>query len=238
METVINSIGNLLYNHRYIFAFLGAWFEGNYIMILSGVFYKFGFFKFWGLMAVLNLGYFLGGVMYYMMGRIGGQKVLEKWVRRLHLTKKLLLRLENYFKKHSVKTILITRITYGLAIPALIIAGSFRMKWKKFLIVNLISTIIWVFGAFALGYVFGISYSALGKITKTIAVGLAIALFVIMVFLTFFVFHWFMRSIKLKFMKRLENNRFQLIRKIGSAFNYLINGKNKQKKQNNKEHED
>ena len=201
MDLIINSIANLLLEHRYIFAFLAAWFEGNYIMIVAGVLYKFGFFKFWGLMIVLNAGYFVSGIMYYVIGRIGGNKVLEKIGRRMHLTNKLLLKLENYFKKHSAKAIVITRITYGLAIPVLIIAGSFKMKWKKFLLANLISTLIWVPGAFAIGYVFGISYSALGKITRSIAVGLTIVLFIAIVFLSFFVFHWLMRKAKLKFMK-------------------------------------
>lgn len=230
METLVGSIGNLLYNHRYIFAFLAAWFEGNYIVIISGVLYKFGFFKFWGIMAVLNVGYFLGGVMYYIIGRVGGNKILDKIGRRMHLTNKLLSGLEKYFKKHSAKTIVITRITYGLAIPALIIAGSFKMKWKKFLLANLISTIIWVFGAFAVGYVFGVSYAALGKITRSIALGLTIVFFIAMVFLSIFIVHWLMSRAKIKFMRRIENNRFHLFKKIGSMVNYLVNGKDEKDK--------
>ena len=47
MEIVsTNSVLNLLYQHRYIFVFLGALFEGTFIMILAGVLYKFGYFKF------------------------------------------------------------------------------------------------------------------------------------------------------------------------------------------------
>jgi membrane protein DedA with SNARE-associated domain len=165
-----------------------------------------------------------------MIGRIGGHRILDKLSKRFRVPEKLLLKLENYVKKHSAKAIFLTRVTYGLGIVVLIIAGSFRMKWKRFLIVNLIGTIVWVFGAVAVGYVFGISYSALGKITRSIAVGLTIVLFIAIVFLSLFIFHWLMRKAKLKFMKRVENNRFKLFRKIGSVVSYLINGKDEQKK--------
>lgn len=225
MELIANSILNLLYEHRYIFSFLGALFEGTYIMILGGVLYKFGYFKLWGVLVILLSGYVLNGVMFYLMGRMGGNTALEKWGGRFHLTKKLLAKLEDYFKKHSIKTIFITRITYGLSGPTMMIAGSFKMKWKKFLIVNLVASLIWVLIMFGLGYVFGTSFKALGEITKGIAIGAVIALFILTVSLSVFVVYWIKHFTKIKFLKRLENNRFQFFRKIGSLINVLINKK-------------
>ncbi len=173
MDIFLNSVGNLLYEHRYIFSFLGAFFEGNYIVILTGALYKFGYFKLLGLITVLVSGYFLGGIMYFFIGRIAGNKILEKWTKKGRFTRNFLLKLEKYFKNHSVKTIFLTRITYGLGVIVLIMAGSFKMKWKKFVIVNLIGSFAWVIIALTIGYIFGISFEVLSKITKTIAVGLA-----------------------------------------------------------------
>jgi membrane protein DedA with SNARE-associated domain len=225
MEIIANSVSNLLYEHRYIFAFLGALFEGTYIMILAGVLFKFGYFNFWGLIGILTLGYFLNGLGFYLIGRMGGHKVLKKWGKRLHLTKKLLERIEKYFKKHSVKTLFITRLTYGLSWAALIIAGSFKMKWKKFLLINLVTDIIWVGAMFGLGYVFGVSYRALIVVTKTITLGLTIILFAIIILISFLILFWLRWFAKSKLLKRLENNRFQFLERVGKVIDNLVNNK-------------
>jgi membrane protein DedA with SNARE-associated domain len=215
MELIANPIANLLYEHRYIFAFLGALLEGTYIMILAGVLFKLGYFKFWGLIAVLGLGYFLNGFAIYLIGRFGGHQILVKWGRKLHLTKKLLEKLETHFKKHSFKTLFITRLTYGLSFASFIIAGSFKMKLKKFLFVNLAGTIVWVLGMFGLGYLFGVSYEALRVVTKGITIGLTIVLVVIIIIISTLIVYWLRRLAKSRFLKRLENNRFQFLRQIG-----------------------
>lgn len=208
MEIVsTNSVLNLLYTHRYIFTFLGALFEGTFIMILAGVLYKFGYFNFWALMTVLLTGYFLSGIGWYLVGRYGGNKILDRWGRRLHLTKNLIKKLEEYFKNHSVKTLFITRITYGLGMVVLIIAGSFKMSWRKFLSVNVVGSIIWILATLGLGYIFGVSYRALGIITKTITLGLTIALFIILVLISILIVYWLRWFARTKFIQDLSEHK-------------------------------
>jgi len=227
MEVIsTNTIINLLYEHRYIFAFLGAFFEGTFIMILAGVLYKFGYFKFWGLMAALFSGYFLNGIAWYLIGRCGGNRILEKWGRRLHITKNLLEKLEDYFKNHSVKTIFITRITWGFSMVTFIIAGAFKMNFKKFLIVSIAASIVWISATLGLGYIFGASYRALGVITRSIAIGLNIVFFVIIVLISILIVYWLKRFARTKFMKKItKNNQFQFLHRISEAINNLVNGK-------------
>ena len=226
MEIIVNSILNLLHEHWYIFAFLGAVFEGSYIMVLAGVLFKFGYFNFWGLIAVLSLGYFINGLFFYLIGRFGGHQILDKWVKKLRITKKLLEKLENYLKKHSVKTLFITRITYGLSVPTFIIAGSFKMRLKKFILVTIVADFVWIFVMFGVGYVFGISYEAIGIIAKGIAAGFTVFLFVAIISLSIFIVYWLRRSVKAKFLKKLENHRFAFLRGFGKVISNLTNNKN------------
>lgn len=222
METIANTVANLLYQHRYIFAFLGAIFEGTFIMILAGVLYKFGYFNFWGLMAVLIGGYFINGFGFYLLGRFGGNKILEKWGKHFHLTKNLIEKLEEYFKNHSVKTLFITRITYGLSMIVFIIAGSFRMRWKKFIGVSLMASVVWVLALVGLGYVFGVSYRALTVINKSITIGLTIALFISIILISILIIYWLRRFAKTKFIKDLtQNNQSQFLRWIGEKISKL-----------------
>ena len=145
MDVIDNSVLKLLYEHRYIFAFLGALFEGSFIMILSGALLKFGYVNFWGLAAVLISGYFLNGIGWYLLGRIGGNAIIEKLIKRFRVGRKIIGKLEGYFQKHSVKTIFWTRITYGFSMFGFMIAGSLKMNWKKFLVRKLV-------GGYRLGF--------------------------------------------------------------------------------------
>jgi len=226
MEVVsTNSIVTLLYEHRYIFAFLGALFEGTFIMLLSGLLYKFGYFNFWGLITVLLSGYFLNGLMWYLIGRAGGYKILDRWGRRMHLTRRLIEKIEHYFKKHSIKTIFLTRITYGFSMYVLMIAGSLKMKWKKILPITFLAAIIWVFVMMSLGYVFGLGYGAIGKITKTIAVGLTILLFATITIISVSTVYLLIKFAKKIFINDVEKEEDSFFEKTGKIFNNLFKDK-------------
>jgi len=225
MVSLDNSILNLLYEHRYVFAFLGAFFEGTYIMLLSGVLFKFGYFNFWDMLAVLMSGYFLNGILWYLIGRAGGYKIIDKWGRRMHLTRKLIEKIEKYFQRHSMKTIFLTRITYGFSMYTLMVAGSLKMKWKKILWVTFFATIIWVLVMMGIGYIFGLGYSAMGKVTKTIAVGLTILIFAIIVLVSLFTVYLLIKFAKKIFISDVEKEEATLLEKTGEILNNLFNDK-------------
>ncbi|PJE57515.1 MAG: hypothetical protein COU82_01490 [Candidatus Portnoybacteria bacterium CG10_big_fil_rev_8_21_14_0_10_38_18] len=226
MEIVsTNSVLNLLYTHRYIFSFLGALFEGTFIMLLAGVLYKFGYFNFWGLMTVLLAGYFLNGLFWYLLGRFGGNKVLEKWVRRFRVGRKISDKLEEYFRDHSVKTLFITRITYGFSMYAFIIAGALKMSWKKFLSVSFAASLTWILVMIGLGYGFGASYKALSVITKSITFGLTVVLLAVIVLASLSFIYWLRYFARQKFVQDLENHQNSFVRKIGELISKSFNNK-------------
>jgi membrane protein DedA with SNARE-associated domain len=192
-------------------------------MLLAGVLYRFGYFNFWGLISVLVAGYFLNGFFWYVLGRLGGNKILEKFVKRFRVGKKISDKLEEYFKEHSVKTLIITRITYGFSMYAFIIAGTLKMAWKKFLSVTFIATIGWIAIMVGLGYGFGESYKALSVVTRSITLGLTAVIFasIVLVSVSFvYLLRFFTRQ---KFIQDLENHQVSFVRKIGSLMNRMFN---------------
>jgi len=224
METTINSILGLLYEHRYIFSFLAGLVEGAYSFVLLGVLLKFGYFNFWYLTCLMILGYFLNSIIYYLLGYWGGEKIIDKFIKRFRITRKLLDKIEIHFKKHNIKTIFITRILYGISIPVLLIAGAFKMKKKDFLIASFFASIVWVLIVLVVGYGLGTGYEVIGTAVKKIAEGLTIIAIIILVLLSILIIYWLKKITKLKFIKNLENHKFAFFRKIGKVIN---NGKNK-----------
>lgn len=224
MSEFISTITPFLHHHRYIFAFLGAFFEGNSIMLLCGFLYKLGIFKFLNIIAVLSLGYFINGYILYAIGRFWGRRVLEKWGSRFFLTKERLRKLERYCKKHMGRALIITRITYGFSMPTFIIAGMFKTKAKKFFWCSLIATFIWVLALFFIGYVFGTSYALLSKLVKLVAAWLVVALFIVIVLIAMFFVYWLRRSAEMKFLeKSLNQERWKWLKWLGKKIGEFLN---------------
>lgn len=207
MSALIDVITPFLYEHRYIFAFLGALFEGTNIMLLAGFLYKLGIFKFWNVLAVLFIGYIINGYFWYALGYWGGRKILEKWGPRFFLTKQRLEKLENYYKKHTTKALIITRITYGISSYIFIIAGIFKTKLRKFFWCNLVASIIWIFMMVGIGYSFGASYAALSKLVKFVAVWLVVLLFVVIVSMAIGLVYWLRKRARVRFIENIANHK-------------------------------
>ncbi len=224
MTEIINTIIPFLNQNRYIFAFLGSLFEGLNIMLVCGFLYKLGIFKFWNILIVLIAGYILNGYFWYGLGRFGGRSLLEKWGPKFFLTKERMLKIEKYFKKHTIKALILTRITYGIGGYVFAIAGIFKTKAKKFFWCNFIASVIWVVITFALGYSFGISYDALDNLVKTVAVWAVVVLFILFIGIAILLVYWIRKKAKARFLeKTITHKKWETIKRtimqIGKLFN-------------------
>ena len=227
IEVINNSVLRLLYEHRYIFALLGAILEGNFIMILSGVLFRLGFFDFWALAAVLIGGYFLNGIGWYLIGRIGGNVIVEKFMKRRKFGSKVIDKLELYFQKHSTKTIFLTRITYGISMFTFMIAGSLKMNLKKFLSASFIATIVWVLIMVSLGYGFGVGLQSLSRVTTGITFGLIVVIIILIILVSFSFIAWMRYLARTQFVKDLENHKSPFLSKIGEIITKSFHRKDK-----------
>ncbi len=207
INTIVDTITPFLYQHRYIFAFLGAVFEGTNIMLLAGFLYRLEVFKFWNLFFILFGGYILNGYFFYLLGRWGGRDFLEKWGPRFFLTQERIKKLEAYFKKHTVKTLLITRITYGLGAYVFVIAGIFKTKAKKFLWCNLFASFVWVSMMFTVGYIFGVSYEALSSLIRVVAVWVTVVLFIAIIAIPIALVFWMRKRAGKRFIETITNHK-------------------------------
>ncbi len=229
MEIIDNSLLQLLYEHRYVFAFLAAMLEGTFIMVLGGVLFKFGYFNLWHLFAVLVIGYFLNGVFWYLVGRLGGTQIIEKFIKRFKTGKRIMNRIEEYFNNHSVKTLFLTRITYGIGMFTFMIAGSLKMKWKKFAPINLLATITWVLIVGAIGYGFGASLQSLGNVTKGITIGIIAIIIFLIILISISFIAWMRYFARTQFVKDMENHDSVILSGIGGFIRRAFHHKSKKR---------
>lgn len=135
-----------------------------------------GFFKIQLAIPFAILGVLLGDIIWYVLGRTGRNfKFLNRFRKRLGEEK--IKRVEEKFKKNSIKTILLVRLIYGLRAIILFMAGVTKMNFFSFIALNFIGTFLWGAILMAVGYFFGQSIIVLQSYIENIILFISIVIF-------------------------------------------------------------
>jgi membrane protein DedA with SNARE-associated domain len=105
-----------------------------------------------------TLGYLLGSIAGWAIGRYGGRPLLERRGRWLHLGEDKLQRAERWFDRWDGLAVLIGRITPVVRSFISIPAGVFRMPLGRYTVLTLIGSAVWAFALAGAGYGLGSSY--------------------------------------------------------------------------------
>ncbi len=89
-------------------------------------------------------GAVLGDNTGFAIGHYGGRKIILSWGKYVFLTEKRLKKLEGYFRKRGGLIITVARFIQGLRQFNGIVAGISNVRWKKFILYNIIGAVLWV----------------------------------------------------------------------------------------------
>jgi membrane protein DedA with SNARE-associated domain len=102
-----------------------------------------------------TLGYTLGSVAGWGIGRYGGRPLLERHGRWLHLTPEKLDRGEAWFERYGDATVFVARIVPVVRSFISIPAGVAEMPLGRYTVLSLLGTVPWCFGLAAAGLALG-----------------------------------------------------------------------------------
>jgi membrane protein DedA with SNARE-associated domain len=105
-----------------------------------------------------TLGYIVGAIGGWAIGRYGGRPFAERHGRFLHLGPERLERAERWFDRHDRWAVLLGRITPVVRSFVSIPAGVFEMPFWPYLWLTAIGSAIWAFALAGIGYAFGSNY--------------------------------------------------------------------------------
>lgn len=105
-----------------------------------------------------TLGYVVGSIFGWWIGRAGGRPFVERHGRLLHLGPERLQQAEGWFDRHGRWAVLLGRITPVVRSFVSITAGVFEMPFWPYLWLTVIGSAIWAFALAGIGYAFGSNY--------------------------------------------------------------------------------
>ena len=178
----LDHIVQLLIVHRYVLLFPIAVIEGPIISIIAGFLASKGLMSLVPAYFILLAGDVGGDVIYYLIGRWGGIRFINRWGSKIGLTPARIAKVDRHFIDHGGKTLLFGKWTQTVGAPILVTAGMLRMKFSKYLWYNTLGTLPKAAFLLAIGYYFGVNYNKLAGYLDTfswIALGIVILGFVI-----------------------------------------------------------
>ena len=110
-----------------------------------------------------TLGYVVGAIGGWAIGRYGGRPLLETKGRWVHLGPEKLDRAERWFDRWDDLAVLVGRVTPVVRSFISIPAGIFRMPFWRYTVLTLIGSAIWAFALAGVGYGLGTGYDRFHK---------------------------------------------------------------------------
>lgn len=141
-------IAYLIHTYGYFAVALGSFLEGEAVLLAGSLAAYHGHLALPVVMGIAAVASFLGDLPYFLAGRRYGPRVL----RRFPSLRQRKRRLENLMRKHHVMLVLCLRFLYGMRIAGLLALGMSKISALRFLLLDLVSAILWSASICAAGY--------------------------------------------------------------------------------------
>ena len=153
------SLESLIEHYGYFALFVGAFLEGETVLVIAGFAAHRGYLSLPWVIVVAFLGTFVSDQMWFAIGRIRGRTFLENrpsWNARAE-------RVRGMLQRHKLAVVLGFRFLYGLRNATPLVLGASGFRTSEFLILNGLGGALWAGVVSLAGYVFGQAMEAFFK---------------------------------------------------------------------------
>ena len=134
--------------------FFGFFFPGDSLLFTAGFLASQSYLNIYFLVVGVFVFAVLGDNTGYWFGKKIGPKIFSK-EDSIFFHKNYIIKAQDFYNKHGNKTIVLARFVPIVRTFAPIVAGVGNMKYKDFIIYNLIGGFFWSFGMILSGYFLG-----------------------------------------------------------------------------------
>ena len=117
--------------------------EGPIVSILGGYLAGQGLLNLWAVLIVVVIGDLAGDALLYVVGRRGGRLLPARLRERLFQRNAgLQARLIREIEDHGTRLLVIGKLTHGAGFAVLLAAGAARFPFLRFVLINLLATLV------------------------------------------------------------------------------------------------
>jgi membrane-associated protein len=132
-----------------IFPFL----PGDSLLFAIGAFAALGYVDLTIILVLLFIAAIVGDSVNYAVGKYFGQKIVDN--PKIPINQEHIDQTQAYYHKNGGKTIILARFIPIIRTFAPFVAGVSKMRYKDFMLFNVVGAFVWVFGFILVGYFFG-----------------------------------------------------------------------------------
>lgn len=151
MEHVLHQLKPYLDQYGYLTVLVAIFLEdfgvpmpGETLLIAGALLATQGQFNIYILMAVAWAAAVLGDNVGYLIGRLGGRRLVLRFGKYVFITPKRLEYAEGFFRRRGAIVVVVARFIEVLRQLNGIIAGTVNMPWGRFVLYNGIGAALWV----------------------------------------------------------------------------------------------
>lgn len=177
----IESLGSWAYLLLFLFSFsesiavIGIVVPGATCAVIFGFLISQGINNFWDAVLYAAIGAILGDMLSFGLGRLGIDPA--KRFPRL-FSQSTVDYAEGFMKKYSIRGVFLGRFIGPLRPFVPFIAGVLKMPWRRFMIMNITSAVLWAISYLAVGFFFGQFWSSIHRGVRDAGIGIFVIILV------------------------------------------------------------
>ncbi len=152
----------MLLKYKYIILFPLAIVEGPILAVIAGFLCIGGYLNLFIAYPVIVFGDVVGDSITYLLGRRGIPSFLKPLVKRFRPRREKMEVVRAYFNANPKKTIALSKITLGIGIAGIYLAGNSKVPYNKFIRICLVTSAMQFIVYMGIGLLFGSAYKQIG----------------------------------------------------------------------------
>jgi membrane protein DedA with SNARE-associated domain len=150
----------LLY-YKYFFLFPLLLVEGPIVTVFAGFLASLDQLNFWIAYILVVVANMASDSILYVVGRWG-----RRWWKFFKVKQEKIIGIEEHFKKHKIKTLLASKLAFGIGNVGLVAVGVAKVPYWEYIKINFLIELPKALVFFLLGYYFGYAYATIDKYLK------------------------------------------------------------------------
>ncbi|MDO8407692.1 MAG: VTT domain-containing protein [bacterium] len=178
----MNDIISLLETYKYLILFPLAIIEGPILTVIAGFLVSLGVMNIYIVYAIVVLGDIIGDALYYGIGRFGSG-FLHRHGHWIGITSDRLERTKVLYHTHHFKSVVLSKVVYGVGLIGMVVAGSLKMPYKRFMLAASLVSLAQSAILIIIGIFFGYAYVQIEQYLDDFAAAASVSVAVIILML-------------------------------------------------------